>query len=275
MSLVTSVNTQPRSLASLPIPAGLVAGAPPLWDRTAAYAAGDRVSFQYPDSAVPSHVCTALVNIPAPSGGGINPVPYTLSFTDVPVPNASWSVQNSGEPLYDAATTYFPGDVVSYTASQREPQLFLCLSETRGVAPDPSLTNYSWKILAAPLTYTAGVGIDVSGAVISTNLAAGLNIELTPLGTTLRVATRIPPAQTGFIDVTPGTYALLPFPEQTADNLIMVTPASTTLDVVSGVAFAWWLVYNLGAGGWIINTLGTGAPAPGFTAIRFQWTLLQ
>ena len=172
MSLVTSVNTQPRSLASLPIPAsgpaGGVPGAPPFWDVSSAYAVGDKVSYS---GAGIFRVCTALT----PRAPG-SPPPFS---------NINWSNQISGEPLWDVSATYFPGDVVSYSDSVFEAQLYMALSRSRGVAPTSGESSEEWKLMSAGAqSLTAGTGISIERVgledVISTKLVGGTGISVTP-----------------------------------------------------------------------------------------------
>ena len=184
MSLVTSVNTQPRSLAPLPIPVSsatsAVPGAPPYWDVSSAYVVGDKVSYGTGTGFL--RVCVALTPHAA-----LSPAPFT-NVDGVVTPSAGWTAQLSGEPLWDASATYFPGDVVSYSDSTAEAQLYMALAQSLDSAPVAGATSDEWKLVAGavPPPLTAGTGIDISGSVISSALEAGTGIDI--VGATVAVA---------------------------------------------------------------------------------------
>lgn len=307
MSLVTSVNTQPRSLASLPIPAsgpaGGVPGAPPYWSSANAYAVGDKVSYS---AAGIFRVATALVPIPA-------------GFP--PPPTVSWSSQISGEPLWDASATYFPGDIVSYSDSVFEAQLYMALSRSRGVAPTSGETSEVWKLMSAgaqSLTAGTGISIDrvgfddiistdlvggtgisVTGATISSALVAGTGIDIS--GATVRTAlvegtgidisgatisTALVAGQnilvsgatisTTFVH---GDLVLFPSSSQTipvsgtplASQVIMVVPLGQTVSVTAPVT-SYWVEFDAISNLWKLNFYGA-TPDPALE-VTFRWVQL-
>lgn len=303
MSLVTSVNTQPRSLASLPIPAsgpaGNVPGAPPYWDISSSYAVGDKVSYS---AAGIFRVATALVPIPA-------------GFP--PPPTLSWSSQISGEPLWDASATYFPGDIVSYSDDYFEAQLYMALSRSRGVAPTAGETSEEWKLMSAGAqslvagdgisivrvafddvistalvggtgisvtpdlsgneviasTLTAGVGIDLSGSVVSSALVEGRGIDISgAVVSTLFPSGVIPVtivngANSGFNDISAGMVA------PSASSKLVLTPLTPVVDPtipqLCGAYVQWtgsvWRVFS---------TAPFSTTAPSGITIDYQWVQL-
>lgn len=176
----------PRSLVTQPVPLtrqttgpyanlGQLNG-PPLWLPTLAYTPGQQVYYNSAGYSSLAANYRCIANSPA----GTPPADNT-GLVD-----PRWSYQWGGEPAWNAATQYQPGDVVSYTTTQAEPGLFMCLQPARGQGttgqvPTPGATTAYWKVMSS----TGGGGGGVAA------VAASTGIVVTTLSGTATVRTNI------------------------------------------------------------------------------------
>lgn len=123
--------TAPRTLASLPVSTNA-----PLWSASVPYSLGNLVRYTSTGgfSTTANYVSIQAGTGQTPKNGNV-------------VNTAYWKVVKDGEPWWDVETTYYPGDIVSYTTSgASDPVLYMALLSGAGQAPS-SLSIY-WKAVS-------------------------------------------------------------------------------------------------------------------------------